>query len=93
MVRFSHDTPLLLISDCSEPLPLIGVLADWFVSEGDNALGLIGLLDRVNVVGLDVLELELVGRLTVIGLLLGFPSGFVVVGIDVLGLAAGLAMI
>ena len=81
----------MLISDCSEPLPLIGVLADWFVNDGDNTLGLIGLPDRVNVFGLDVLGL--VGRLTVIGLLLGFSSGFVVVGIDVLGLAAGLAMI
>jgi hypothetical protein len=82
----------LLISDCSEPLPLIGVLADWFVNDRDNTLGLIGLPDRVNVFGLDVLGLE--GRLTVIGLLLGFSSGFVVVvGIDVLGLAGGLAMI
>jgi hypothetical protein len=60
-VRFSRGTPLLLISDCSKPLPLIGVLADWFVNEGDNALGLIGLPDRVNVVGLDVLELVACG--------------------------------
>jgi general stress protein CsbA len=80
----------LIISDCSEPLPLIGVLADWLVNDGDNTLGLIGLPDRVNIFGLDVLGL--VGRLTVIGLLLGFSSGFVIVGIDVLGLAAGLAM-
>jgi hypothetical protein len=88
---FSRGTPFLLISDCSEPPPLIGVLADWLVNDGDNTLGLIGLPDRVNVVGLE--ELGLVGRLTVIGLLLGLSSGFVVVGIDVLGLAAGLAMI
>ena len=67
----------MLISDCSKPLPLIGVLAGWFVNDGDNTLGLIGLPDRVNVFGLDVLGLE--GRLTVIGLLLGFSSGFVVV--------------
>ena len=88
---FSRGTPFLLISDCPEPLPLIGVLADWFVNDGDNTLGLIGLPDRVNVFGLDVLGL--VGRLTVIGLLLGVSSGFVVVDIDVFGLAGGLAML
>ena len=90
-VGFSRGTPFLLISDCSEPLPLIGVLADWLVNDGDNTLGLIGLPDRVNVVGLDVLGL--VGRLTVIGLLLGVSSGFVVVDINVLRLVGGFAMI
>ena len=88
---FFSGTPFLLISDCSEPLSLIGILADWFVNDGDNTLGLIGLPDRVNAVGLE--ELGLVGRLTVIGLLLGLSSGFVVVGIDVLKIAGGLAMI
>ena len=90
---FFSGTPflLLLISDCSEPLSLIGILADWFVNNSDNALKLIGLPDIVAAVGLDILGL--VGRLAVIGLLLGLSSGFVVVCIDSLGLAGGLAMI
>jgi hypothetical protein len=88
---FFSGTPFLLISDCSEPLSLIGILADWFVNNSDNTLELIGLPDIVNAVGLDILGL--VGRLTVIGLLLGLSSGFVVVCIDSLGLAGGLAMI
>ena len=69
-----------------------GVIADWLVNDGSNTLGLIGLPDRVNAVRLDVL-LGLAVGLTVIGLLLGLSSRFVVVGIDVLGLAGGLALI
>jgi hypothetical protein len=88
---FFSGTPFLLISDCSEPLSLIGILADWFVDNSDNTLELNGFPDIVNAVGLDILGL--VGRLTVIGLLLELSSGFVVVCIDSLGLAGGLAMI
>ena len=90
-VGFSSGTPFLLISDCSEPLSLIGILADWFINDSDSTLGLIGLPARVTSVRLYVLCL--VVGLTVIGLLLGLSSGFVVVGIDVLRLAGGPAMV